>query len=180
MNYLLTAVFENGFCELYLPSVDNKKVPLEIKPYISGRDDDIILPVEVWDGVWTLSGQGNFVIMQDEKPVESVTLKEGLFVNCEFPDGQVFSLTAQAVTEGNTQFKKYLVKSDRITIGKDASNTISFGNKFVSPKHAEISISGGLCDHQGSRQHERNVCERTHDQRTAASFVRRHHIYHRS
>ncbi len=143
MNYLLTAVFENGFCELYLPSVDNKKVPLEIKPYISGRDDDIILPVEVWDGVWTLSGQGSFVIMQDEKPVESVTLKEGLFVNCEFPDGQVFSLTAQAVTEGNTQFKKYLVKSDRITIGKDASNTISFGNKFVSPKHAEISISGG-------------------------------------
>ena len=53
MSYLLTAVFENGFCELYLPSVDNRKVALEIKPYISGRDEDIILPLEVWDNVRT-------------------------------------------------------------------------------------------------------------------------------
>lgn len=145
MSFLLTAVFENGFCELYLPSVDNKKVPVEIKPYVSGRDDDIILPLEVWDGVWTLSGQGNFVITQNEKPVDSVTLAEGLFVNCEFPDGQVFSLTAQEVTSGNTQFKKYLLKADaqgKITIGKDTSNMICYANKFVSPRHAEIAISG--------------------------------------
>lgn len=143
MSYLLTAVFENGFCELYLPSVDNKKVPLEIKPYISGRDDDIILPVEVWDGVWTMSGQGQFVIMQNEKPVDSITFSQGVFVNCEFPDGQVFSITIKEIGEGDTNFKKYLVNSSQknITIGKDGSNTICYPNKFVSPKHAEISIS---------------------------------------
>ncbi len=144
MSYLLTTVFENGFCELYLPSVDNKKVPREIKPYISGRDDDIILPLEVWDGVWTLSGQGAFTILQDEKPVDTITLKEGLFVNCEFPDGQVFSLTAKEVGEGDTQFKKYLLKSggnNTITIGKEESNMICYANKFVSPKHAQITIS---------------------------------------
>ncbi|MCR4897079.1 MAG: type VII secretion protein EssC [Lachnospiraceae bacterium] len=146
MSYLLTAVFENGFCELYLPSVDNKKVPVEIKPYVSGRDDDIILPVEVWDGVWTLSGGGQFVITQNEKQINSVELKEGLFVNCEFPDGQVFSLTAEEVTDGNTQFQKYLLKSDgagTITIGNDKSNMICYGNKFVSPKHAQITITNG-------------------------------------
>ncbi len=144
MSLLLTAVFENGFCELYLPSVDNKKVPLEIKPYISGRYEDVILPVEVWDGVWTLSGNGRFVITQNEKEIDKVELKEGLFVNCEFPDGQVFSLTAEEVTDGNTQFKKYLLRRDAqntITIGNDASNMICFANKFVSPKHAEITIS---------------------------------------
>ena len=144
MSYLLTAVFENGFCELYLPSVDNRKMPLEIKPYISGRDDDIILPIEVWDGVWTLSGQGQFVIMQNEKPVDQITFSEGLFVNCEFPDGQVFSLTVKEVGEGDTQFKKYLLKSgtqSTVTIGKDASNMICYGNKFVSPKHAQIEIT---------------------------------------
>ncbi len=146
MSFLLTAVFENGFCELYLPSVDNKKVPLEIKPYISGRDEDIILPLEVWDGVWTLSGQGAFTITQNEQPVESVTLKEGLFVNGHFRDGQIFSLTAEEVTEGNTRFKKYLLKMGAqagITIGNDSSNMICYGNKFVSPKHAEIVISSG-------------------------------------
>ena len=146
MSYLLTTVFENGFCELYLPSVDNRKVPLEIKPYISGRDDDIILPIEVWDGVWTLTGNGQFVITENEKRVDKVTLKEGLFINCEFPDGQLFSLTAEEVTEGNTQFKKYLLKGDAgadIIIGNDAKNTICYSNKFVSTKHAQISISDG-------------------------------------
>ncbi len=142
MSYLLTAVFENGFCELYLPSVDNRKLPLEIKPYITGRDDDVILPLEVWDGVWTLSGQNRFVITKGEQPVESVTLQEGLFVNCELPDGQVFSLTAEEVTEGNTQFKKYLIKGDKVTIGNDPGNAVCYPNKFVSPKHAEIAISG--------------------------------------
>ncbi|MCR4903471.1 MAG: type VII secretion protein EssC [Butyrivibrio sp.] len=144
MSFLLTAVFENGFCELYLPSVDNKKVPLEIKPYISGRDEDIILPFEVWDGLWTLISDGQFTITQNEKSLDRVDIKEGLFVNCEMKDGQVFSLTAEEVTDGNTQFKKYLLKPNsqaKITIGKDASNTISYGNKFVSPKHAEIIIS---------------------------------------
>ena len=146
MSYLLTAVFENGFCELYLPSVDNKKVPLEIKPYISGRDEDIILPVEVWDGVWTLSGQGNFIITQNEQQVDSITFKEGLFANCEFPDGQIFSLTVKEVGEGDSQFRKYLLRPDiqkKVTIGNDASNMICYANKFVSPKHAEIDLSGG-------------------------------------
>lgn len=146
MSYLLTAVFENGFCELYLPSVDNRKIPLEIKPYISGRDDDITLPLEVWDNVWTMSGQGAFVITQDEKPIETITIREGLFVNCELPDGQIFSLTAKEVGQGDTQFSKYLLKSGantNITIGKDESNMICYANKFVSPKHAEISISSG-------------------------------------
>ena len=145
MSYLLTVVFQNGFCELYLPSVDNRKVPLEIKPYITGRDDDVILPVEVWDGVWSMSGQGNFVITQNESKVDKVTISDGLFVNCVLPDKQVFSLTAQEVTEGNTQFRKYLLKTDpqgKISIGKDSSNMISYDNKFVSPKHAQISISG--------------------------------------
>jgi len=147
MSFLLTAVFENGFCELYLPSVDNKKVPLEIKPYISGRDEDIILPVEVWDGVWTLSGQGKFVITRDEKPVDSITFSEGVFVNCEFPDGQVFSITIKEIGEGDTNFRKYLLTNDSaktITIGKDGSNTVCYSNKFVSPKHAEISITGNV------------------------------------
>ncbi|MBE5860523.1 MAG: type VII secretion protein EssC [Butyrivibrio sp.] len=145
MSFLLTAVFENGFCELYLPDVDNKKVPLEIKPYISGRDEDVILPVEVWDGVWTLTGGGKYVITQNEKKVEKVTIADGMFLNCEFKDGQVFSLTAEEVAEGNTQFKKYFINPGsriEIGIGKDGSNQISYNNKFVSPKHAQISFTG--------------------------------------
>ncbi len=145
MSFLLTAVFENGFCELYLPDVDNKKVPLEIKPYISGRDDDVILPVEVWDGVWTFTGDGKYVITQNEKKVDKVTISDGMFLNCEFKDGQVFSLTAEEVAEGNTQFKKYFLNPNtqmEIGIGKDESNLISYNNKFVSPKHAQISFSG--------------------------------------
>ncbi|MCR4786987.1 MAG: type VII secretion protein EssC [Lachnospiraceae bacterium] len=145
MSFLLTAVFENGFCELYLPSVDNRKVPLEIKPYISGRNDDIVLPIEVWDGVWTMSGEGLFEITENEKKIDKITFREGLFVNCEFPDGQVFSLTAKEITDGDTQFKKYLLRREnetKITIGNDPANMICYANKFVSPRHAEIEIKG--------------------------------------
>lgn len=144
MSYLLTAVFENGFCELYLPDVDNRKVPLEIKPYISGRDDDVILPVEVWDGIWTFTSDGKYAITQNETKIDKIAISDGMFVNCEFKDGQIFSLTAEEITDGNTQFKKYFLRPDtqmKITIGKDDSNTISYNNKFVSPKHAEIAFS---------------------------------------
>ena len=145
MSFLLTAVFENGFCELYLPSVDNKTVPMEIKPSVSGRDEDVILPLEVWDGVWTLTGQG-FQITRQEDPLPKAELQAGMLLNCELPDGQVFSLTVEEVTDGNTQFTKYFLDPSvmpRISIGSGEGSVIRYGNQFASPKHAEMVFMDG-------------------------------------
>ncbi len=146
MSLLLTAVFENGFCELYLPGVDNKTVPLDIKPHISGRDEDVTLPLEVWDGVWTLSSSRQYKLTERERPVQSAQLRPGLLLNCEFPDGMVFSLTTDEVGDGNTQFTKYFLNPasvPRIAIGSGESNLVCYADQFVSPKHAEIVFEGG-------------------------------------
>lgn len=146
MSLLLTAVFENGFCELYLPGVDNKTVPLDIKPYISGRDEDIVLPLEVWDGVWAMEASHQFKTTEREQPVGRVELYPGLLLNCEMSDGMVFSLTVDEVTEGNTQFTKYFLNPNnvpRITIGSNKDNLVHYGNQFTSPNHAEITFENG-------------------------------------
>ena len=144
MNLLLTAVFENGFCELYLPSVNNKTMPLEIKPSISGQDEDITLPLEVWDGVWAMGISQQFTTTEQEKPVGRVLLRPGQLLNCELRSGEVFSLTVSEVTLGNTQFTKYLLPADlsAISIGSDQDSMIRSFNRFVSPRHARILRSG--------------------------------------
>ena len=82
MSLLLTAVFENGFQEIYLPSVNNKTHPIDIRPHISGWRDDITLQLAVWDNVWALSGGNRFVITENERPVDYAILRPGLLLNC--------------------------------------------------------------------------------------------------
>ena len=83
MSFLVTTIFENGFQEIYLPSVNNKTHPIDIRPHISGWHDDIVLPLAVWDDVWSMSGGGRFTITENERTVENVTLKPGLLLNCQ-------------------------------------------------------------------------------------------------
>ena len=147
MNLLLTTVFENGFQEIYLPNVSNKTVPIDIKPYISGCNDDITLPLEVWDDVWQLSGSRQFVINENQKPVPKVTLKPGMLLNCDIREnGSVFSVTVNEASKGNTAFNKYILNPDSVpcvSIGSEEGNVVRFADKFCSPRHAEITFRNG-------------------------------------
>lgn len=144
MSFLLTAVFENGFQESYLPNVDNKTVPVAIRPHISGWEEDIILPLEVWDNVWTLSSGRQFTLIRDEQPAQKVELTGGLLLNAQMKKGDnVFSLTAEEVQEGNTRFDKFFLNAKtfpRVAIGSGSQSAIIYTNKFCSPRHAEITL----------------------------------------
>ena len=147
MHLLITAIFENGFQEIYLPSVNNKTVPLAIRPHISGWREDITLPLEVWDNVWTLSGSKQFGITVQERPVEKVTLTEGLLLNCQLGGSdELFSLTVEVAEEGNTEFEKFLLDFNTckgVKIGSGSENVITYANQFCSPEHAEIVRENG-------------------------------------
>ncbi|MDR1589324.1 MAG: type VII secretion protein EssC [Oscillospiraceae bacterium] len=148
MNLLMTVIFENGFQEIYLPGVNNKTVPTEIRPHISGWREDITLPLEVWDDVWSFSGSKQFAVTQNEHPVDKVELKPGLLLNCVMSgDGEtVFSVTVDEVNDGNTRFGKYFYDpavAPWVTIGSGDGNLIRYGNQFCSPKHAEIIFEDG-------------------------------------
>ncbi|MDR1728464.1 MAG: type VII secretion protein EssC [Acidobacteriota bacterium] len=147
MSLLLTTVFENGFQEIYLPGVDNKTVPIDIRPHISGWAKDITLPLDVWNGVWTLHGSKQFAIMRDERPVDEAVLEPGLLLNCQLADGEtMFSLTVEEVDAGHTQFDKFFLDFGAwpsVNIGSAAGNVIRYGNQYCSPRHAEIVSENG-------------------------------------
>ncbi len=148
-NLLVTAIFENGFQEIYLPTVDNRSIPIEIRPSVSGLSQDIVLPFEVWSGVWTLTDSTQFVITIDEKPVEGTVLEPGRLLNCTVKGTDVvFSLTVTQANSGNTSFDKYffdITKVGTITIGSNsASGIINYSNRFCSPAHAEIGSDAGV------------------------------------
>jgi len=147
MSLLMTAVFENGFQEIYLPNINNKNTPIDIRPHISGWKEDITLPLQVWDDVWQLAGSRQFIITRDERPLETVELTPGLLLNCELCNSdQVFSVTVDEVDEGHTNFGKYLLDFSlcpRIKIGSGEGSIACYGNQFCSPQHAEIVREDG-------------------------------------
>ncbi len=147
MSYLVTAVFENGFQEMYLPNIDNKTVPVAIRPHISGLKEDITLPLEVWDGVWSICGSRQFGLTQNEGKIDRATLAPGLLLNAELTgSGEIFSLTVAEVNEGSTRFDKFFLSArtaPRVAIGSGADNDLVYGNQFCSPKHAQLVLEGG-------------------------------------
>ena len=153
MSLLITVVFENGFQEIYLPAVNNKTNPIDIRPSISGWRDDITLPLAVWDDVWSMNSSRQFIITIDEQPVEKADLVPGLLLNCQLTgSNEVFSVTVDEADEGNTRFGKYLLDfaaCPRVNIGRGEGNAINYGNQFCSPNHAEI-VSGGSVRDLGS------------------------------
>ncbi len=148
-NLLITVIFENGFQEIYLPVVDNKTLTMEIRPSVSGLLYDIVLPLEVWSGEWTLNSSKQFSITKDEEDIESCKLDAGILLNCNIRNSDViFSLTVTASDKGNTSFDKYFLDIDAVkavTIGSaSTSNLIVHSNKFCSPNHAEIVAENGV------------------------------------
>ena len=147
MNLLMTVTFENGFQEIYLPVMNNKTSPVDIRPPISGWREDITLPLEVWDSVWIISDSKQFIITENEQPVKKVELKPGMLLNCQLSGSEtVFSVTVDEADAGNTQFDKFFLDFNvcpGVKIGSAAGNVTRYGNQFCSPIHAEIVNENG-------------------------------------
>ncbi len=132
-NLLLTTIFENGFQEIYLPAVDNKSHPIEIRPSVSGLAEDIVLLLEVWSGVWTLTHSEQFAISINEVEVYDTVLNPGNLINCNVKGTDVvFSLTVDSSDVGNTSFDKYFLDLNSVGsvgIGSNINqNTILYYN----------------------------------------------------
>ncbi len=145
---LITTIFENGFQEIYLPAIDNKSYPIEIRPSVSGLTDDIVLPLEVWSGQWSMASTKQFDITIDEKRVENTELNPGMLLNCEVRGTDIiFSLTVTQADIGNMAFDKYFFELSPLGtfgIGNDKKqNAIAYTNRFCSPTHAEFFMDNG-------------------------------------
>ena len=146
MSLLMTVFFENGFSELYFPTVDNRKYPISVSPYISGLDDELILNAEVWDGKWTIYSDRQYGLLKNGESVESSELAGGLVLEGTVKkDDSWFSIKVDEVDEESAAFSKYILRREKISsivIGSGAECDIIYGNRFVSDKHAEIFFEG--------------------------------------
>ncbi len=144
---LITTIFENGFQEIYLPAVDNRNYPIEIRPSVTGLVDDIVLPLEVWSGEWSMESTKQFDITIDEQVMQSAKLTPGTLLNCAVKGTEIiFSLTVTQANLGNMTFDKYFFNLSPLSVvsignAKD-KNTIAYSNRFCSPVHAEIYMEG--------------------------------------
>ena len=86
--------------------VDTEEIAKKNKILSNAEKDEEELKKLSLEDLYKLEEYYDNVIKQNEVPVDKITVTDGLFVNGEFKDGQVFSLTAEEVGEGNTQFKK--------------------------------------------------------------------------
>ncbi len=142
----MTVFFENVFSEHYFPAVDNRKYPVSVSPYISGLDDETVFSIEVWNGVWTISADSSYELLQNGSSVDSAVLKSGLVLEGTIKKEDAwFSIKIDEADKESTGFTKYIIKRDKIsalTIGSGDNADICYVNKYVSDIHAELTFEG--------------------------------------
>lgn len=148
MSRFMTVFFGNGFSEHYFPAVDNRKYPVSVNPSVSGLDDELTFNIEVWDGTWTITGDRAYTLMQNGVSIERAELRGGLVLEGIVKKSNAwFSLKIDETDENAAGFTKYIVKREAVpslVIGSADFADISYRNKYVSERHAQISFEGGF------------------------------------
>ncbi|MCL2696178.1 MAG: FtsK/SpoIIIE domain-containing protein, partial [Clostridiales bacterium] len=138
MNYVLTIHLKAGVQEIFLPSVQNRAVSIEIDSGITNNHIAASLSLDVFDGVWTIRPNAHVLF---DIPL---TLSEGLRINARLvrckEDIVIF---VEELDLGRTKFDQfYVAPGVPITIGASKNNIIRYNTKeLVSSRHLYIEPS---------------------------------------
>jgi len=146
MQIILTVHFSASFHEIFLPGVDNRRFDAIIPAQISGTPNEIILPMEVWNGEWFISSGKHVGLSLQKQDVERIPLSAALVLDAVYrPKHMSFTIVVSENYSGYTTFNKYALNGT-ITIGKRPNDHIHFPHRFVSEtkgEHASIQMIGG-------------------------------------
>lgn len=146
MQIILTVHFSASFHEVFLPGVDNRRFDAVIPAQIAGTPNEIILPLEVWNGEWFISGGKNVKLSVQKQDIERIPLSADLVLDAVFkPQHLSFTIVVSENYPGYTTFNKYALNGP-VTIGKRTNDHIQFSHRFVSEtkgEHASIQMVGG-------------------------------------
>jgi S-DNA-T family DNA segregation ATPase FtsK/SpoIIIE len=136
--FVLTVHLKQGVQEIYLPSVQNRAVSIELNRELLSRDIDVSLSLDVFDSIWTI--RPNEYVNFSSPTV----LHDGLRVNAKLvKTGEEVVIFVDGTIEKQTIFKKYHTPAGRlITMGSADSNAIRYSTrKLVSGQHFAIETS---------------------------------------
>lgn len=110
-----------------------------------GKPRDLI-SIEAINGDWVVkSNKFVSILNSDNQPVDNTILKPSNFFNLKINGvEETVKLFTEKVDASRQTFRKVVIKNDAVlTIGRTEENNICFGNKFVSGKHAKLSLTAG-------------------------------------
>ena len=162
MNYVLTVYLKSGMQEIFLPSVQNRAVLLDINKEITQYSIEAALSLDIFDDTWTIRPNSDVVF---DIPL---TISDGLRINAKLKrTGEEIVIFARELDLGRTRFKRFRVAPGvPITLGSDRNNIIRYNTRnMVSSRHLTIMPSPAgatLIDHSsnGSYINDRRVIER--------------------
>jgi len=145
MNLKITVHFPDSIYEYFLPGINNRANPIDIPADKSGLSGDVLLTLEVWNNVWEIAENGTMGFSQIESRGRVLPISKGLKIACVSKFDHVkFTVIAEQILVGYTEFVKYKWGQSTVTIGRDLSNEIQFDNMgLVTGKHAEITRTSG-------------------------------------
>jgi len=105
MNLMILLMFKQRYHELYLPNVNNQAVTMRISPEISGLSKDVMITLEVWDGVWSMLENESIMIADQNSRLKSIAVNKGLIINATVHGTKdVFVISTNVTNEGNILF----------------------------------------------------------------------------
>ncbi|MDR1157979.1 MAG: type VII secretion protein EssC [Oscillospiraceae bacterium] len=101
--------------------------------------------IEGTQGRWILKSNLEIAVLDDEgreRPL--VELAPSGFHSLRYRSGALARLTVEAITREQQDYRKYAPRGDcRLSIGRGEDNQIAVDNRFVSARHACLSLTDG-------------------------------------
>ena len=162
MSYVLTVYLKAGMQEIFLPSVQNRAVLLDINKEVTRNNIGAALSLDIFDDTWTIRPNNDVLF------AIPLVLSDGLRINATLKKtGEEIVIFAESLDLDRTRFKRFRVAPGvPITLGSDRTNMIRYNTRnLVSSHHLTIypSPAGAtLTDHSsnGSYINDRRVNER--------------------
>lgn len=106
-----------------------------------------LISVEAVEGKWVLkSNKYAFIRSEKNEKIKEIIVEYEVFYSIFIvSSGEQALLISNPVTEDRLKFNKFMVTTcSKLSIGRSEDNDISFSNKFVSFRHAELVFDGSI------------------------------------
>jgi len=131
MSFVLTVHLLQGVQEIFLPSVQNRAISIDLNRELTGRDTEASLTLDVFDSVWTIRPNNHMRFLEPK------ILTDGLRVNATMiASGDEIVIFVDELDVKQTKFMKFHVEpNSSITVGAGEHSTICYSMKnLVSGK----------------------------------------------
>ena len=144
MGTVLQVYSPKAYREYLLPAINNTETVLVIEKACFQLQEDVLLKLEVVDGLWRFLPSDGVKLNAKEKEDDGGFLRDGAVFELETEAGARLTLFVEEQESSFAVYEKYVFsQANPVTIGTNEENIIKYGfQDIVSRRHAVISKTG--------------------------------------